>query len=533
MILRPNRGATAQAFTFPAPTGGWNTRDPLNAMAPNDAVVLDNMFPLPKSVKLRKGWQTHCGGSLQLATEGGDGLATEDGDALYTDGPTDAVETIITYNAGATREMFAALGGAIYDATTAGIYPEAEVSSLSNARWQWVNFGTSGGSFVIAVNGEDTPLKYDGSSWATTSLTGASGALTNIAVHKRRLFLCENGTLKFWYPAVESIAGSMNSFDLSPLMTRGGYLMAIGSLSIDSGDGLDDLFVAVSSEGEAVIYAGSNPSDATDWLLKGRYFIGAPLGRRCMTKHGGDLVIATVNGYFPLSKMVSVDPSQALMVALSSKIDPAVTDVTMTKRTNFGWQPIVYPLGTMLLVNVPIQENGTAHQHAMNTVTGAWCRFTGMDASCWGLHRDLLYFGGPDGTVCQAFADTSDDGSNVEGDCKPAFSNCGIPSRYKMFTLVRPSFVATGDVVYQHQLNKDFEDTAPVSIPTSQAGEGAVWDQSEWDTTPWSDSARVVQKFAGTSGRAIWASPRIAISARNIEVEINTIDLFFRPVGPM
>lgn len=309
--------------------------------------------------------------------------------------------------------------------------------------------------------------------------------------------------------------------------------MAIGSLSIDSGDGLDDLFVAITSEGEVLIYAGSNPNDANDWVLKGRYYIGAPLGRRCFTKLGGDLVVATVNGYFPLSKVIQVDPAQQMTIALSSKIDPAVADATMTHRTKFGWQPIVYPLGTMLMVNVPTQENGAAQQHVMNTVTGAWCRFTAMNASCWGVHADLLYFGGNDGSVYQAFADTSDDGANVEGDCKPAFTNCGIPMRRKIFTIVIPMFLATGDVDYEHQLNLDFEDTAPVSIPTSEEGEGAVWDESEWDTTPWSDSGRVIRKAAGTSGIGVWASPRIAISARNIEVEINAIDLMFKPIGPL
>ena len=56
----PRRAAAAQvaqSFIVPAPTGGLNYRDPIVAMAPNDAVVLTNMIPRQQGVELRKGWQ--------------------------------------------------------------------------------------------------------------------------------------------------------------------------------------------------------------------------------------------------------------------------------------------------------------------------------------------------------------------------------------------------------------------------------------------------------------------------------------------
>ena len=42
--------------SLPAPTGGWNDRDSIAAMAVNDAVTMVNMFPNTTDVDLRFGY---------------------------------------------------------------------------------------------------------------------------------------------------------------------------------------------------------------------------------------------------------------------------------------------------------------------------------------------------------------------------------------------------------------------------------------------------------------------------------------------
>ena len=39
-----------------APTGGWNTRDPLSQMSPKDAIVLNNLIPDTNGVSIRPGY---------------------------------------------------------------------------------------------------------------------------------------------------------------------------------------------------------------------------------------------------------------------------------------------------------------------------------------------------------------------------------------------------------------------------------------------------------------------------------------------
>ena len=79
-------GRTNQVTTLPAPTGGWNARDNIAKMKPEDAVRLVNLFPGVASVDLRGGYSAHV-----------TGLPAQ-------------VETLMEYSGGATDKMFAASG---------------------------------------------------------------------------------------------------------------------------------------------------------------------------------------------------------------------------------------------------------------------------------------------------------------------------------------------------------------------------------------------------------------------------------------
>lgn len=60
------RGAARTILhTQPAPTGGWNTRDSLQSMPPQDAVKLENWFPEADRVAVRDGYTSHGTGAVQ------------------------------------------------------------------------------------------------------------------------------------------------------------------------------------------------------------------------------------------------------------------------------------------------------------------------------------------------------------------------------------------------------------------------------------------------------------------------------------
>ena len=73
-----------KAASVPAPVGGLNSRDSIDAMPPTDAIVMSNFFPTVEKVTLRDGYTEFCSG-----------IGTGD------------VETLVEHNAGANRQLLA------------------------------------------------------------------------------------------------------------------------------------------------------------------------------------------------------------------------------------------------------------------------------------------------------------------------------------------------------------------------------------------------------------------------------------------
>lgn len=507
-MLAPIGGARgrATARSTPAPVGGWNARDSLAEMKPHEAVILDNWFPQTSNVRIRRG-------SAQHATGVGAG----------------AVETLFEYAHGATRKLLAASGGAIYDATTSGAVGAALGSGFANDRWQHVNFA----GYSILVNGADTPRKFDGTTLTTTTITGSGLTATDL-VHvtefKARLYFVEKDSLNAWYLAVGAIAGSASKLDFSSFCKLGGALAAIGSWSRDGGAGVDDFAVFVTTMGEVLIFQGTDPGSAETWALVGVFRVGAPVGRRCLFKFGPDLVVLTSDGFVPLSRMLPTDRS-APQYAMSDRIGNAVNAAVRVYGGNFGWQGVLYPKGTMALFNVPVGENVTSHQYVVNMVTGAWCRFKGMNANCWSVFADDLYFGGNSGAVYKADTGASDDGAEIKADGKSAFTYFGAPGRLKRFTMVRPNLATDGAAPVALDLNVDFEDKAPASSPTFSGAGGSAWDVTAWDVGEWGDNAQIAKDWLSVTGLGYAAALRIRIATDALTVFWQSTDWIFEPGG--
>lgn len=152
------RSAKTSTTSVPAPVGGLNAVDALADMPPTDAVQMDNWVPGVSSCSVRPGY------TAQVT-----GFAAEP-------------ESLMVYNSATVSKLFAAQGTSIYDVTTPGTVGVPVVSGLSNARWQFANFGTIGGQFMLAVNGADKMRIYDGSKWMiVTNGTGLTiSTITNV-----------------------------------------------------------------------------------------------------------------------------------------------------------------------------------------------------------------------------------------------------------------------------------------------------------------------------------------------------------------
>jgi len=504
--MKPTGQRVSRTSSLQAPTGGLNAKDPLANMKETEAVTLDNWFPTPSSVDIRNGMAEHVVGTA------------------------DPVETLCLYNDGVTPKLFAVAGGDIFDVTSAGALGAADVTGLTNSRFQHINMGTAGGFFLLMVNGQDKMQVYTGSAWyadgTTTTVTGVDTAdCVHINNFKNRVWLIEKDSFNAWYLPVSSIGGAANVLDLSGLFKLGGYLMAMANWTIDNASGVDDYAAFITSEGEVALYKGTDPSSAATWALVGTFRMGRPIGRRCFCKAGADVLVVTTDGAFPLSKALLTDRSQ-LNLAATDKISTAFNQDIRSYGTNFGWQPIIHPAGQKLIVNVPSAEASVSHQYVMNTAHGAWCRFVGWDAICLEVLGDNLYYGASDG-VYQADTGSSDNGSDILAVGQQAFSYFGNRTGIKKWSMARCIFTSNGSINPAILMNVDFAENRTAVSPSYTGEAGSEWDVATWDVASWVQGDSITKRWQSITGVGYAGGIRVVAQIKDITCKWQSTDFVY------
>lgn len=167
---KPQRSAATASFA--APIAGWvenrNLAWPLQQGQQQGAAVLDNFFPTATTAILRRG-------KVKYATLGAG---------------SEPVVSMFSYVNGLDRKLFAANQSAIYDITAPPSPDNYEIVTDTDALivtesgdwfgmsgtdnllvwgaggdWVVVQFATTGGIYLVGVNGSDTGFIYDGSSF--------------------------------------------------------------------------------------------------------------------------------------------------------------------------------------------------------------------------------------------------------------------------------------------------------------------------------------------------------------------------------
>jgi hypothetical protein len=512
----PERQRVSKPISIPSPTGGLNTRDSISQMPPTDAVILNNWIPDTDTCTLRKGYKTHVSGL------------------------NGAVETLAEWSGPqGSSKLFAACASSnsVFDVSaTASAVSAIAGGTLTNSRWQHIIFGTGGSNYLVMCNGADPVQNFDGSSWTTPTITGtgltSSDKFIQVTENKERLFFVESSSTSVWFLGVQSISGKASEIDYSSLLSMGGYIQAAATWTLDGGNGIDDYFVILSSEGEAIVYSGTNPANAATWALQGVFKLGAPVGRRCFFNIGADIIVITDDGAIPLSKALLTGRT-AQYEAISDKIRSTVRTLTGTNRNKFGWQPILYPRRGLGIINVPEGEGTsfTSRQLVINTFNGSWCIFVSVDAAVWSLYKQDLFFGNKDGAVMCFDSTTSDNGSDILGDGQPAFSTFGIPSN-KQFHHARVHLQTQGLVVPAIEILVDYETKVPTNVPNFDPN-GAVWDVAAWDGEFWSgeEPDQIQRDWFAVAGNGYVGTIRMRITTGQKEVKWNQTDYIIEQIG--
>jgi hypothetical protein len=355
---------------------------------------------------------------------------------------------------------------------------------------EWVQFGSaSGTSYLIFMAAQTvagfTPQAFDGSSWSTPVITGVGVNCRGIHAHRNRLWFYDDQTsLIVYYLPTGAIAGAATSFNLAPYATKGGAIVAMRTWTADNGEGgSDDLAVFLTSQGQAIVYSGTDPSSSSTWQLVGVFDLGgvatsyppvnAFMRDAYALKYGADLLFILQRGVASAREVTS---GQAAVTdfAISSKVAPLLNDAAKNWRaarsadSNLaGWKAAFLPFLKQFFVSVPtsvvtVGNNPTVNEnrsdiYVMNTQTGAWQKFTGMGViDILNIDDTMAYFidGGQkiykyDGTA------TSDNGTAITFECRTAYNYLNSFAN-KSVTIMQPMLYATGNFSLTVQADADF-----------------------------------------------------------------------------
>ena len=536
MLMQPlndktqgKKGHISETRSLVAPIKGWWVGSPLAAAPPNTAYLLENAFPELDFVRAR-------GGAQQFAT-----------------GMSGKVTTLMPYTNGITVKLFAYNSGNIYDVTAGGAVGAPAVTGLNSvAIMSFVQYSGTGPQTLVCANGVDPLQFYNGTTWSTApAWTGLTGApISYVWEYNHRLYGIANGSTDVWYVAVDAIGGAATIFPMGPLLRYGGNLVAGGTWTQLTSNGIQYNWFVISSEGEVVIFTGSFPGDPSTWKQAGCYKVGRPLGQNCIQPAGADVALLTEDGIVALSQVLTLDQIALANQAVTRNIAPAFRDAVIARVPHTGWQMLLWPLRSMAIINMP-QIGPPNTQFISNARTGAWCRYTGWDAQCFavhGLEPSGLYFGTSDGRVMQAETGGQDD--NLSYTATIFYSYTDLSGQDVSFGGIAPSSAAQS-VARKHitmirarfqtniisltptiTVKVEYDTTIPPAPSAATApAVGSNWDSAKWDVDVWGAApVSHSESWIPTYADASQVAPVIQLSLKTVatpDARLTSVDVLF------
>lgn len=565
-----------RSITVPAPYGGLNLRDDITALKPNEARVLENWFPSSGQLSLRDGFSRHVGSmgsgevktlsafvgytsSKLLSAAGGNiyrvpfqsvaitGITKanpavvtavahgfSNGQTVYITGVNGMTEVNdLTFTvAGAATDTFqlTAINSTAYTTYTSGGIVNLEGVSLASGftedRWQTELYSDR----LFFVNGVSTPQVYDGSTcaniaWSGSGLTNTN--LVNISLVRNRLWFCENSKADVWYANVGQItaASPLTKFQLSQI-AGGGICTAVGSWSRDAGDGADDMTVFVMSTGELLVYQGD---PASTFALIGKYMGAPPIGRRCLFKVGGELVVITELGLLPVSVAIGGVALDLARIDPWGKIAAGIVEDARSHGDLAGWHGCLHQ--GVVYINVPQATGSLSKQYVLNTRNGSWTTFTKWNGSSFCSFDGELYYGAQTGGRVNETGGASDDGTEITALASGAFVTPSNTFQSNMFTAIRPKVDASGSVSGMVGVDTDFvlRGNVSPSVSLTDTESSTPWG-SEWGS-PWGQASSSDATWFTITGNGRSVSARLRVTATSQDLRWFASDLLFKAGG--
>jgi hypothetical protein len=407
--------------------------------------------------------------------------------------------------------------------------------------WSWVNYTTSGGSYLAAVLfGKGYYLYNDQTGWMqvpTNMGPGAPGArevqfeyptgtfhqastMLFTFSWKGRLWFLQGGTgLAFFLP-LNALYGKASSaggasdggvLDLGQFLVHGGGLAYAINWTYDSGAGLDDGLVFVGNGGDMAIYQGTDPKTAATFSLKGTWFVGRiPPGRRSFCDYGGDILIVTEYGVNSVSDFVSgrlVNLQGQSSVA--EKFNPTIARRVSEFINERYWQLVPYPTEEVVVLVAPVRASDTQERVSivMSHFGKAWTSITGMEPYTAVVHQGQFIFSTREGKVYQGFYGYEDGssydgtiaGNEVVGQFQTGFYDYGSPNANKRVQRVRLLGRADGLPAYVLAMEPEYAIGELPNVGAPALNANALWDVAIWDSATWQARSGYWAKWFGVA----------------------------------
>jgi hypothetical protein len=341
--------------------------------------------------------------------------------------------------------------------------------------------------------------------------------LTYVWKYRNRLFFIENESMNAWFLGIDAVGGVLQKIPLAGSASKGGSLLFGAVWSLDAGDGTDDKCVFVTTQGECLIFTGSDPSDPDNWKQEGRYQLSPPMGMNAHMTIGGDLLIMTVDGIIPISQAITKTAGQLELAMLTRTIKGLWRSEVTAKRAA-PWSAERWDEYGSIFVAVPGGAPGNRHCLVVNNSTGSWARFPGYDATCFVRLRENLFFGTQDGILMQADRSGFDDGNHLKipylCTLVGGWETFGQPSSQVVWHQARAVFTAGPTEPFSPRLDAtlDYVITLPGAPPPPNTGGGvtpgtavSLWDVGGWDIARWDNptgSSAALARDVGSGGAA-------------------------------
>lgn len=537
------RKPVQQQARNPMPVGGLNFVESTMSMPATDCYLCDNFMPRPYGLEIRKGWKYWIPQADAFAGE---------------------VRTIMSYNTRRKEfsKIFAAPAvatGEVYDVTLENTTPTLAFTpstpSDTPGEWHYTEVVNTAGAFLCIVSqGAGYYIASTDTAGVTTWVEVATGTATGelefpasdpnttkdlcfIWTWQNRVwFLAKDSAVAYYLP-VGQITGKLAAFDFGPQLLHGGALQFGTRWTYDSGTGMDDSLVLISTEGDCLIYEGTDPDVAASFKMKGVWYIGRnPVGRRNFTQHGGDLLVVNEYGLLKISDLVAGRLHAGdLSGTIGYKMNPRLARFVTTTINDKYWALMPNPSEEMLVLLSPYlnETTGIRQSFIINSITNAWATTSEMDMLDSDMFKGQLIAGTRDGNVIACFygysdgvpSDNSETGNAVTGRLQGAFLDYGNSNMNKRMIRAKVYGIADNPPSIYCTFKSEYALTELLSTPAPSVNSLPVWDTALWDDSIWNASSGSFRTWFGTAAFGKKMSFQLAVrgASRTVLTDFETL----------